>query len=235
VAGWTGSKDEMFALVARAADAGVFNLNRESLDVLKMASVIATYESARFYTRRMTRARAFERRADLLAHAVSLAPTEGLVLEFGVGAGTSIKLLAGATRRTIHGFDSFDGLPEDWRTGFEAGAFRQEGVPRDLGANVELVVGLFADTLPGFLATHDEPAALVHVDCDLYGSTKTVFDALGPRIGSGTVLVFDEYFNFPGWQEGEHKAFAELLADRALGADYFGFVRAGSQVAARIV
>lgn len=234
VAAWSGSKDEMFTLVARAADAGVFNLNRENLDVLKMASVIATYESARFYARHMTRARAFERRADLLTYALSLAPAEGLVLEFGVGAGTSIKVLAGATPRAVHGFDSFQGLPDDWRQGFDAGAFRQATVPTGLGANVNLVAGLFADTLPCFLAAHAGTAAFVHVDCDLYASTRTVFEALGPRIAPGTVLVFDEYFNFPGWRDGEHKAFTEFLAARKLDADYIGLVRAGSQVAARI-
>jgi predicted O-methyltransferase YrrM len=225
----------MFALIARAADAGVFNVNRENLDVLKMASVIATYESALYYTRHMIRARAFERRADLLLHALSLAPAEGLLLEFGVGAGTSMRVLAGATSRTVHGFDSFAGLPEDWRPGFAAGAFRQAAVPTDLGANVNLLVGLFADTLPRFLADQAGAVALAHIDCDLYTSTRTVFEALGPRIEPGTVLVFDEYFNFPGWQDGEHKAFTELLVGRGLGADYVGLVRAGSQVAVRIV
>lgn len=235
VAGWAGTKDEMFALVTRAADAGVFNVNRENLDVLKMASVIATYESALHYTWHMVKARAFARRAELLLHALSLAPADGLLLEFGVGAGTSMRVLAGATSRAVHGFNSFAGLPEDWRTGFAAGAFRQAAVPTDLGANVNLVVGLFADTLPLFLADHAGTVGLAHIDCDLYTATRTVFEALGPRIVPGTVLVFDEYFNFPGWQDGEHKAFTELLADRRLGADYVGLVRAGSQVAFRIV
>ena len=227
--GPTLSKDELFALVARAADAGVFNAWRENLDILKMASVIATYESARFYAEAMLRAQAFETRAELLRAAVARAPAEGLVLEFGVGAGTSLRVLAEATSRPIAGFDSFQGLPEDWRTGFAKGAFRQVRPPADLGAHVSLVEGLFQDTLPGFLAAHPGPVALLHVDCDLYSSTVTVLEALAPRIVPGTVIVFDEYFNFPGWREGEHRAFQEFAGARP--ADYWGFVRAGSQVA----
>ena len=223
------SKDELFALVARAADAGVFNAWRENLDILKMASIVATYESARFYAQAMLRAQAFDARADLLRAAVARAPGAGLILEFGVGAGTSLRVLAEATPRVIAGFDSFQGLPEDWRTGFAKGAFAQVRPPAELGAHVRLVEGLFEATLPGFLAANPGPVALLHVDCDLYSSTVTVLRALAPRIAPGTVIVFDEYFNFPGWQEGEHKAFTEFAGDRP--ADYWGFVRAGSQVA----
>jgi predicted O-methyltransferase YrrM len=225
--------EELFALVARAADAGVFNINRENLDILKMASVIAAYESARYYIERMTEARAFDQRPDLLKFAVKEATQSGLVLEFGVGPGGSARILAENAGQEIYGFDSFEGLPENWRRGFEKGAFKRTSVP-ELPPQVRLVKGFFEDTLPGFLSEHPEPLRLVHVDCDLYSSAAFVLEALADRLRSGVVVVFDEYFNFPGWQQHEHRALREFVERTGTAYDYIGFVRAGPQVAIRI-
>lgn len=228
------SKEELFTLVARAADLGVFNIYRENLDLLKLAGLIASLESARYYTEHMLQARPFATRAELLKFALSQAPAEGLVLEFGVGAGASMRVLAQSTGRRIFGFDSFAGLPEDWRTGFAKGAFEQAGARSQFAPNVQLVEGLFAETLPRFLAQESDAVAFLHVDCDLYSSARTVLEGLASRLREGTVIVFDEYLNFPGWQHHEYKAFQELVAERRLAYRYLGFVRSGSQVATRI-
>ena len=58
------------------------------------------------------------------------------------------------------------------------------------------------------------------MDCDLYSSTKTVFNLLKDKIVAGTVIVFDEYFNYLGWEQGEHKAFREFLAETGRDCDY---------------
>lgn len=50
--------------------------------------------------------------------------------------------------------------------------------------------GWFDETLPKFAAEVEGPAAFLHVDCDLYSSTRTVFEALGDRVVPGTVIVF---------------------------------------------
>ena len=50
--------------------------------------------------------------------------------------------------------------------------------------------------------------------------TKTVFSFLKDRIISGTVIVFDEYINYLGWEQGEHKAFTEFLEETNLSCDY---------------
>jgi hypothetical protein len=51
----------------------------------------------------------------------------------------------------------------------------------------------------------------------------------------GTVIVFDEYFNYPGWQQGEFKALAEFIdSHERLGYDYIGYIRNGGQVAVRL-
>jgi hypothetical protein len=127
---------------------------------------------------------------ELLSHAISLAPSDGLILEFGVASGRTIRHLAeGVGDRTVFGFDSFKGLPENWWSGFEKGHFSQR--KPEVPENVHLIEGLFSETLPSFLAMHGESVALLHVDCDLYSSTKTILTLLAERIVSGTVIVFE--------------------------------------------
>jgi predicted O-methyltransferase YrrM len=138
--------------------------------------------------------------------------------------------LAALTSQKIYGFDSFQGLPEDWRTGFEKGAFAQ-GLPSVL-SNVELIVGLFKDTLPDFLAQEGETSSisLIHIDCDLYGSTKDVLTECGPFLNKGTIIVFDEYFNYPGWQQNEFQAFQEHISTIGASYRYEAFVSRHQQV-----
>jgi hypothetical protein len=158
-----------------------------------------------------------------------------LVLEFGVATGATLKVICEETEHTVYGFDSFNGLPEDWTHFQKAGRFSSSGrPPENLMDNAELVVGLFEDTLPKFLNNHDGPASFVHIDCDLYSSTKSVLRHLSPRLCPGTIVVFDEYFNYPGWQENEHKAFDEYLETSDLAAEYIGFASSGQSVCVRL-
>lgn len=153
--------------------------------------------------------------AEVLDFALSRRSEDGLVLEFGVGAGTSIRRIAVAVGSAVHGFDSFTGLPEDWGGRHEGkGHYSSAGRPPAVPTNVTLHIGPFAETLPGFLAAHPGPVAFVHVDCDLYSSTRTVLDLLGDRVIAGSVLVFDEYFNYPSWRRHEFKAFQEFVAEQ---------------------
>ena len=90
-------------------------------------------------------------------------------------------------------------------------------------SNVALHKGWFADTLPNFVKDHNEKVAFVHVDCDLYSSTKTIFEFLADTIGPGTVILFDEYFNYPGWRAHEYKAFQEFVASRSRQYRYLAY------------
>jgi predicted O-methyltransferase YrrM len=151
-------------------------------------------------------------RFDVLSAAAIEAPPDGLVLEFGVATGGTILWLAARPQmreRRLYGFDSFRGLPECWAN-YGVGYFACD--PPSVPANVELVVGLYADTLPAFLETHPGNAALIHIDCDLYNSTKTVLNLLAPRIVPGTVIVMDEYHIV---LEHERRAFEEWLWESA--------------------
>jgi hypothetical protein len=197
----------------------------DSFDVMQVAFLKAAYESAQFYEDHLLTAPIFETDLDLLTHAMTMTKP-GLCLEFGVASGRTISHIAGLTER-VYGFDSFEGLPEDWRSGFVKGAFAGDLPP--VPPNAVLIKGWFEKTLPEFLGKQQGPVAFLHIDCDLYSSTKTIFDLLAPRIVRGTVIVFDEYFNYPGWQQHEHKAFEEFKS-AGIVCKPIGFVPSHQQV-----
>lgn len=168
----------------------------------------------------------------LLRFAVQEAHPKGSIIELGVYKGGTIRFIARnvAPDRHVHGFDTFAGLPALWSgnsTMFKAG-----GVPPKVPSNVVLHVGLFDDNLPGWIEEHPEPIALLHVDCDLYESTASAFRYLGPSIREGTIIVFDEFFNYPGWQAHEFKAFQEFV--EAYDASFTPLGYASEQMAFRI-
>ena len=153
-------------------------------------------------------------------------------LEFGVYKGETINFIARHINGAkVHGFDSFQGLPEHWGERFSAGAFDLKGHLPPVRDNVSLHAGWFDETLPEFAETHPQTIAFMHIDCALYSSTKCVFEALGDRLKAGSVVVFDEYFNYPGWQQGEYKAFREFLEAKSVSFKYFGYNPTGEQVA----
>ena len=79
--------------------------------------------------------------------------------------------------------------------------------------NVTLIRGFFENSLPPFVVQHkDEQVAFMHIDCDLHSATRTVFETMGDMLMPGCIVVFDEYFNYPDWKNGEYKAFAEYIA-----------------------
>lgn len=183
----------------------------------------AKKEAVEYIIANMPEAMVLADRDELMKFAFGQAPNDGLLVEFGVANGASLRHLAGLTSRQVHGFDSFGGLPEDWHgTKEKSGAFTQRGKLPKVPANVTLHPGWFNDTLPGFVAANPGPAALVHVDCDIYSSTVTIFSELRERIVPGTVIVFDEYFNYPGWRAHEYKAFQEFIASTGLTYKYIG-------------
>lgn len=141
---------------------------------------------------------------ELLRHALGHA--SGHAVELGVGDGLSLAIIA--ERMPVTGFDGFCGLPEDWRPGYPKGTFATN--PPPVGLNSRLVVGWFADTLPGFDFAALAPIGLVHFDADLYSSTKTALDHIGPHLQAGTVVVFDEFHGYPGAELHEERAWREF-------------------------
>ena len=141
----------------------------------------------------------------------------GMIAEFGVATGRTINHIARLLpHRIIHGFDSFEGLPEDWTSRMPRGFFKRDAVP-PVRRNVELHVGWFDATLPEF-RHGNTPLQLLHIDSDLYSSAVTILNTLKENIVPGTVIIFDEYINYPGWELDEFRAWQEHC--RAFGREY---------------
>lgn len=138
---------------------------------------------------------------------------EGLFLEFGVYQGKSINYMANELKdKVIYGFDSFEGLPENWLPNYRKGMFDLEGNMPNVLDNVTLIKGWFDESLPSFVLEHKEDkCAYINIDCDLYSSTKVVLDCLKDKIVKGTIISFDEYVGQIGWELDEYKAFNEWL------------------------
>ncbi|MGY1721919.1 class I SAM-dependent methyltransferase [Blastococcus sp. SYSU DS0533] len=206
---------------------------RQRRDLLAAGERDAAVRSARFAAREMPTARAFHDRTSTLEHGLEIAPRGGMALEFGVFEGRSLEIVAARRGRCeVYGFDSFEGLPEDYRPHVRAGAFAVGSLPDVEGA--ELVVGWFEETLPQFLASHPGPVDFVHVDGDLYSSAVTVLELVGPRLAAGSVLVFDEFFNFPGWEAHEFRAWQEWLTRTGARAEYMAYTSNDEQVVVRL-
>ncbi|KAL7487497.1 hypothetical protein ACHAW6_013097 [Cyclotella cf. meneghiniana] len=163
---------------------------------------------------------------------------DGLVCEFGVASGRSLRMTQEMLPLDvpIHGFDTFTGLPVAW--GNEpAGTYSTGGViPKMEGENVHFHKGLFKDTIPTFLSTVDKgrPLAYANIDCDLYGSTRDVLEACHGRIIPGTVLVFDEYLCHPSWRQDEFRCWRECCKRFGWQYEYLAFSLSTKQAVVRV-
>lgn len=143
--------------------------------------------------------------------AINKIKIDGHMAEFGVFEGESINYLSKKIYpKIIFGFDSFLGLTEDYVLDCPQGKFNLNGVPPKVNDNVKLVPGFFSDTLPNWLKNNPGPFSFLNIDCDTYNSTFFVLNSIGTnRIVPGTMILFDEYFGFHGWENHEFKAWQE--------------------------
>ena len=209
-------------------------------DLSRLTDLRAAWLSAKFVEERMPSARPLDTKFAVLDHALGVmekvpAAESGLCCEFGVYKGETLNYIAKRVRGPVYGFDSFEGLPEAWRVGFPQGAFAlAEAQLPACEPNVTLVPGWFNESLPPFVASHPQPVAFLHIDCDLYSSTRTIFEHLGSSLMPGAVIVFDEYFNYPGWRAHEHRAFEEFLQASGRRCEYLSYNKLHEQVAVQI-
>jgi predicted negative regulator of RcsB-dependent stress response len=166
--------------------------------------------------------------------ALNASNIDGLILEFGVRHGNSINQLANITNRPIYGFDSFEGLKEAWHYEPE-GSYSTKGILPEVQKNVTLQKGWFDETLPTFLEEHKELIKLINIDCDTYESTKIVFDLLGHRIHSGSIIIFDEYIGNQYWKDDEFKAFQEAANENEWDYQYLACSFFTKQVVVKIL
>lgn len=171
---------------------------------------------------------------DVLLRALEAAPADGLTLECGVYFGRSLRIIADRTAGSVHGFDSFQGLPEAWNEREGAGAYSTAGRLPAVADNVTLHTGWFEDSLPPFFAMNPGPIRLLHIDCDLYSSTRTVLTEAAPRLMPGSVIVFDDMLGYPGYEQHELRAFQEFASESGLEWELISAALLGREVALRI-
>jgi O-methyltransferase len=139
-----------------------------------------------------------------------------LYLEFGVAAGASFKWWLAENKSPdsrFFGFDTFEGLPEDW------GGFYKKG---DMASSTPVIddkrgafiKGLFQDTLNDFINNHQSlmkqpDRKIIHMDADLYSATAYALSQLSQYLRKGDLVFFDE-FSVP---MHEFKAFYEFTAN----------------------
>ena len=160
--------------------------------------------------------------------------TDYFYLEFGVWVGTSINFFAKILQnKKIYGFDSFEGLHEDWFGNTDTiGRFNLNKKIPKLNNNCVPVVGLIQDTLPKFITENKNPKInFVHLDLDTYPSTKFVLSTIKPYLVDGAILLFDELYNSTGWRVGEYKALTEVFSEEEY--KYLAFARQKYNVAIR--
>lgn len=211
-------------------DSGLMLLGEKSIyQARQHRALISTMEYVEKY---MPHVASVKCKPELLTRAFGMADVSGdrLVCEFGVFKGESINHVAKLTPKKLYGFDSFEGLAEEWGDTWKKGDFLVPRMP-SVRDNVTLVKGWFNETLPKFLKENPGKVGFLHVDCDLYSSCKTIFELMESRLVPGTVIVFDEFFNYPQWEDGEFKAFQEFLAKTKLSCEFIGYNRNGEQAA----
>ena len=118
-------------------------------------------------------------------------------LEFGVAGGSSFKWWVERNTNELsqfHGFDTFEGLPEDWGP-FKAGDMSTGSKVPDINdSRVKFYKGLFQQTLPGFIKQYNSKnRKVIHMDADLYTSTLYALTSLAPLLKKGDIILFDEY------------------------------------------
>ena len=119
-------------------------------------------------------------------------------MEFGVWRGASMRLWCESNTDAdsrFFGFDSFEGLPEDFSPRFPKGTFSTGGLIPDINdSRVQFVVGWFQRTLPTFLDSYQARGCplVVHCDSDLYSSALFCLASLNRIIHPGTIIIFDD-------------------------------------------
>jgi O-methyltransferase len=146
----------------------------------------------------------------------SVGKVAGEMAEVGVYEGGSARVILEAEPgKTLHLFDTFEGLPQvsaEDSTWFAPGQYHGplDLVKRNLAdfPNVRFYKGLF----PADTANHVEDLvfSFVNLDVDIYSSTRDSLEFFYPRMAKGGILMSHDYVS----ADGVRKAFDEFFADK---------------------
>ncbi|MGI8951407.1 MAG: class I SAM-dependent methyltransferase [Chitinophagaceae bacterium] len=118
-------------------------------------------------------------------------------IEFGVAGGHSFKWFLEKNKNAgscFYGFDTFDGLPEDWGP-FKKGSFsNNDQIPQINDARGKFYKGLFQQTVPSFIKECDfAKRNVLMMDADIYSATLYALTSLAPYFKKGDIIFFDEF------------------------------------------
>jgi hypothetical protein len=135
-------------------------------------------------------------------------------LEFGVFKGGSANFFSKYVKK-YYAFDNFQGYRED-RANTTAvltsrDNFNLQGKLPKLNSNVEPIIGWVEDTLDNFLKAHNPKINFVHLDINLYKSTKFILEKIKPYLIKNSIIIFDQLYNYIGWEYGEYKSLIEVF------------------------
>ena len=139
------------------------------------------------------------KRNDFYKHVFEKEQLTGAInyLEFGVADGNSFKQWLAQNNHpdsSFYGFDTFDGLPEDWgvyKKGYFSTNFK---VPEINDKRGKFFTGLFQQTFPGFLKEFNpKKRNVIMLDADLYSSTLFALTSLAPFLKKDDIVFFDEF------------------------------------------
>ena len=201
----------------------------------------AVQESSDYAIKNFSQAMQFVSRPELWRYCLNISTQlqyteDGVIAEFGVWKGESINSFAKTCPRArVFGFDSFEGLEEDWYGySLQKGRYSTKGRLPKVENNVTLIKGWFEDTLPNFVKSlAHEQILILHMDADTYKPSKYVLNSLVKNLDSGSIIIFDEYFGYPGWQLHEFKAYQEFVTKFSINYKYIAYTN--MQVAIEIL
>jgi predicted O-methyltransferase YrrM len=200
-----------------------------------VAQMAAAQSTARWIHQNADRAPHFLTRMDMLEGICSGNLIDGSIAEFGVFTGAVTRFIRPRfPDRVYHAFDSFRGVPEQMSLSVSKWAFDQGGVVPKLPKDVTVHAGWFADTLPEYRKAYDEALALIYIDCDLYESVCEVLDGIQDQLRPGSILVFDDWYNFPNWEAHSYRAVNEFVARSGLSLVTIGITTTEHCVAFRV-
>ncbi|WP_269604210.1 protein arginine N-methyltransferase [Prochlorococcus marinus] len=152
--------------------------------------------------------------------------------EFGVYKGSSFKYLM-KTFKKGYGFDTFEGLPENWNH-FKKGAFSTQGTIPEINGGT-FIAGMFEETLPTFFSKPRPIASVINFDADLYSSTVCALNYSKPIIDKDTILIFDEFIVHENWEQDEYRAFNEFCLNNNFTYEVLAVSYSTCQTAVKII
>ncbi len=152
--------------------------------------------------------------------------------EFGVWRGESFQYLINNFKKG-YGFDTFQGLPEDWHNE-KQGKYSAEGTIPEIDEGT-FIAGKFEDTLPTFFAESRPVASIINFDADLYSSTLCALSYSKSVIDKDTILIFDEFIIHQNWEQDEYKALNEFCSNNNLSYEVLAVSYNSKQVAVKLI